>query len=38
MAMAVGKVITLWPIQLWAIREIFLSAKVPPVEATSEVT
>jgi hypothetical protein len=38
MAMAVGKVITLWPIQLWAIRQIFISATIPPVEAASEVT
>ncbi len=38
MAMAVGKVITLWPIQLWAIREIFITARISPVEATSEVT
>jgi O-antigen/teichoic acid export membrane protein len=38
MAMAVGKVITLWPIQLWTIREIFILGKIPSVATTSEVT
>lgn len=38
MAMAIGKIITLWPIWFWTIRETFASAKISRVEATSEVT
>jgi O-antigen/teichoic acid export membrane protein len=34
MAMAVSKLITFWPIQWWAAREIFIEHKVPPIEAT----
>jgi O-antigen/teichoic acid export membrane protein len=37
MAMAISKLITFWPIQLWAVREILITDKVPPVVATSEV-
>jgi O-antigen/teichoic acid export membrane protein len=36
MAMAVSKFITFWPIQLWAVREIFSVGKIQRVEVTSE--
>jgi O-antigen/teichoic acid export membrane protein len=37
MAMAIGKLTIFWPIQLWAVRRIFASDKIDPLEATSEV-
>ncbi len=33
MAMAITKVITYWPIQLWAVRRIFAARRMPPVNA-----
>lgn len=36
MAMAITKVITYWPIQLWAVRRIFAARRMPPVNAASE--
>ena len=36
MAMAVSKLVTFWPIQLWAVRRIFAAVKVQPVGTTSE--
>jgi O-antigen/teichoic acid export membrane protein len=38
MAMAVTKLITFWPIQIWAVRRIFAGVKGRPVEAASEAT
>lgn len=38
MAMATAKLITFWPIQLWAVRRIFAGVKGRPVEAASEAT
>ncbi len=35
MGMAVSKLITFWPIQLWAVRRIFAAVNVQPVEAAS---
>jgi hypothetical protein len=36
MAMAIAKLTTIWPIQLWAMRRLFAGVKGPPVEAASE--
>jgi O-antigen/teichoic acid export membrane protein len=38
MAMAVSKLITFWPIQLWAVRRTFVTGEAQSVEATSEAT
>ena len=38
MAMATAKLVTLWPLQLWAVRRIFAGVKDPPVGAASEAT
>ncbi|HEV2274431.1 MAG TPA: oligosaccharide flippase family protein [Acidobacteriaceae bacterium] len=36
MAMAASKLLTFWPIQLWAVRRIFAGRKVRPLEETSQ--
>jgi O-antigen/teichoic acid export membrane protein len=37
MAMALCKLTIFWPIQLWAVRRVFSTDKIDPLEATSEV-